>query len=97
MTKSTCKFSLALICLLWSGLVSAASGADPKSGSGSAVEPEFSLGVIPALSVVSDGHVSATKNGVKFEVYFANGPKRNAVIYAINTGRKQLVLTPEKH
>ncbi|MCX7010543.1 MAG: hypothetical protein NTY53_25415 [Kiritimatiellaeota bacterium] len=34
---------------------------------------------------------------MKFDVYFANGLKSNAVIYAINTGRKQLVLTPEKH
>jgi hypothetical protein len=34
---------------------------------------------------------------VKFDVYFDQGPKTNAAIYAINTGRKQLVLTPRHH
>lgn len=57
----------------------------------------FSRELIPPIHVASDGHVSAVKNGVKFDVYFDSGPKTNAAIYAINTGRKQLVLTPRQH
>lgn len=60
-------------------------------------ELEFTLGEIPPLSLTCDGHTSATINVVKFDVYFDAGRKSNAVIYAINTGRKQLVLSPEKH
>lgn len=63
-----------------------------------ATEPsEFSTGLIPPIALVSEGHVSSEKNGVKFDVHYDHGPKSNAAIYAINTGRKQLVLTPEKH
>jgi hypothetical protein len=58
---------------------------------------DFTDGVIPPITVVSEGHVSTVKNGVKLDVYYDNGPKSNVAIYAINTGRKQLVLTPEKH
>ena len=58
---------------------------------------DFTSGVIPPIAVVSEGHVATVKNGVKFDVYYDNGPKSNVAIYAINTGRKQLVLTPEKH
>ena len=57
----------------------------------------FTRGTIPPIDVLSDGHVSTVKNGVKFDVYFDEGPKTNAAIYAINTGRKQLVLTPRQH
>lgn len=57
----------------------------------------FSRDIIPPIDVASDGHVSTVKNGVTFDVYFNPGPKTNAVIYAINTGRKQLVLTPAHH
>ncbi len=32
-----------------------------------------------------------------FDVYFDKGLKTNAAIYVINTGRKQLVLTPKHH
>lgn len=59
--------------------------------------PCFSRGVIPPIDVVSDGHVSTVKNGVKLDVYFNKGRKTGAAIYAINTGRKQLVLTPRHH
>lgn len=60
-------------------------------------DASFSHGVIPPIEVSSDGHVSSVKNGVKFDVYFNRGVKTNAAIYAINTGRKQLVLTPKQH
>lgn len=59
--------------------------------------PVFSLGVIPPIPVVSDAHMAATKNGVHYDVFYNHGIKSNAVIYAINTGRKQLVLTVDKH
>jgi hypothetical protein len=58
---------------------------------------EFTLAEIPPISVASEGHLSTTKNGVRFDVFFDGGRKSNAAIYAINTGRKQLVLTPDKH
>ena len=57
----------------------------------------FVRGTIPPIEVACDGHLSAVKSGVKFDVYFDNGPKTNAAIYVINTGRKQLVLTPKHH
>lgn len=57
----------------------------------------FTRGEIPPIDVVSDGRISTVKNGVKFDVYFDKGPKANAAIYAINTGRKQLTLTPRHH
>jgi hypothetical protein len=57
----------------------------------------FTDGRIPPLTVTSDEHLAVTKNGVRFDVFFNHGSKANAAIYAINTGRKQLVLTPEKH
>ncbi|NBV25014.1 MAG: hypothetical protein EBS05_24230 [Proteobacteria bacterium] len=73
----------------------------PAGKASQAKEPggglEFTLGEIPPVSIACEGHVSTTKNGVKFDVFFDNGRKSNAVIYAINTGRKQLVLTPDKH
>jgi hypothetical protein len=58
---------------------------------------DFSLGVIPPIPVKSDEHVPASKNNVKYDVYYDHGAKSNVAIYAINTGRKQLVLTPDKH
>lgn len=57
----------------------------------------FSRENIAPITVSSDGHVSSIKNGVKFDVYFNKGPKTSVAIYAINTGRKQLVLTPKLH
>lgn len=57
----------------------------------------FSHESIPPIEVSSEGHVSAVKNGVKFNAYFDNGPKKNVAIYAINTSRKQLVLSPGHH
>lgn len=57
----------------------------------------FTRGVIPPIPVVSDEHLSATKNSVHFDVYYNHGVKSNVAIYAVNTGRKQLVLTVEKH
>jgi hypothetical protein len=60
-------------------------------------QPRFSLGQIPPLTVKSELHFTASKNGVKFDVFYDKGPKQNVAIYTINTGRKQLVLTPEKH
>lgn len=58
---------------------------------------DFTLGIIPPIPVVSDEHLSTTKNNVHFDVYYDHGVKSNVAIYAINTGRKQLVLTVEKH
>ena len=58
---------------------------------------DFSFGVIPPIPVKSDEHVSTSKNGVQYDVYYDHGAKSNVAIYAINTGRKQLVLTPDKH
>ena len=57
----------------------------------------FSHGMIAPLAVDSDGHVTAVKNGVHFDVFFDNGRKTSAAVYAINTGRRQLVLTPAHH
>jgi hypothetical protein len=48
-------------------------------------ESEFTLGEIPPLSLACQGHVSTTRNGVKFDVFFDNGRKTSAVIYTINT------------
>ena len=59
--------------------------------------PTFTHEVISPIDVVSEGHVSSVKNGVKFDVYFDQGIKKSAAIYAINTGRKQLALTPQHH
>lgn len=67
--------------------------ASPRAGD----EPTFTLGEIPPLNVPDCKHLTASKNGVKFDVFFRAGRKESAAIYAINTGRKQLVLTPEKH
>lgn len=57
----------------------------------------FTHGVIPPIAVGSENHEASARNGVAFDVHFNHGPKSNVAIYAINTGRKQLVLTPEKH
>lgn len=57
----------------------------------------FSHELIPPINVASEGHVFAVKNGVKFDVYFDGGSKTNVAIYAINTSRKQLVLSPIHH
>jgi hypothetical protein len=87
------------LALAWFGLPLDAQ--TPAGKASQAKEPdgglEFTLGEIPPVSIACEGHVSTTKNGVKFDVFFDNGRKSNAVIYAINTGRKQLVLTPDKH
>lgn len=92
MSRWSAVTGVALVLLLAPLAMSCRAAADP-AGAGL----DFTRGVIPPITVGSEGHCSATKNGVKFDVYFANGPKSNAAIYAINTGRKQLVLTPEKH
>jgi hypothetical protein len=97
--KSICRVWLALA---WFGLPLDAQTADSKPAevpakSAPVEEADFTLGEMPPLSVASEGHVSATKNGVKYDVYFDHGRKDSAAIYAINTGRKQLVLTPDKH
>lgn len=102
MSNSNLKSALmiaALMCLLGS-TASHAADVDPTSSTGQTALPEllsFSHEVIPPIEVSSDGHVSSVKNGVKFDVYFNRGVKTNAAIYAINTGRKQLVLTPKQH
>lgn len=57
----------------------------------------FSREAILPIDVASEGRISSAKNGVKFDVYFDKGIKASAAIYAINTGRKQLVLTPRHH
>jgi hypothetical protein len=57
----------------------------------------FTHGMIPPIPVAAAGHVSAVRNGVRFDVYFADGPNTAAVVYAVNTGRRQLVLTPQHH
>jgi len=62
-----------------------------------AVDARYSRELIPPLEVTSDRHVATVKNGVKFDVYFDQGPKSNVAIYAVNTGRQQLVLTPAHH
>lgn len=99
------KFAFAAVAI--AGLLSlsaatpSAVGADgPATPSAKTALPDaecFTHGAISPIDVVSDGHVSTVVNGVKFDVYFDNGPKTNAAIYAINTGRKQLVLTPKQH
>lgn len=94
MSRIVSRASLGLVSLrlmIWP----VAAGENDHNSSNAA--PEFSNREIPPITVVSDGHRSVTKNGVRFDVYFGSGLKSNAVIYAINTGRKQLVLTPEKH
>jgi hypothetical protein len=57
----------------------------------------FSIDEIPPLEIVSEVRISKVINGVEFDAYFDNGIKSNVAIYAINTGRKQLVLTPQHH
>ena len=89
--------SMASIALVSLRLMIWPAAAGEHDGNSSNAVPDFTCGEIPPIAVVSDGHRSMTRNGVNFEVYFADGLKSNAVIYAINTGRKQLVLTPEKH
>lgn len=89
-------FGAALLALMLGVDVQRCLGQEPDSRPSDAA-PEFSHETIPPLAVNSDGHVSVAKNGVQFEVYFDKGPKTGAVIYACNTGRPQLVLTPEKH
>jgi hypothetical protein len=59
--------------------------------------PQFTNESIPKLHVSSDERFSETKNGICFDVFFNKGRKHSVAIYAINTGRKQLVLTPERH
>lgn len=63
----------------------------------SAAEPPFSRDLIPPLTLASDGHLATVADGVKLDVYYNHGPKTSAAIYALNTGRQQLVLTPEQH
>jgi hypothetical protein len=73
------------------GLPLDAQAAEPDSS------VEFTLGEIAPISLTSEEHLSTTRNGVKFDVFFDQGRKTSVAIYAINTGRKQLVLTPDKH
>lgn len=95
------------LALAWFGLPPDAQAVDrkpaeaPVSKSSQAGELggglEFTLEEIPPISISCDGHFSTTRNGVKFDVFFDGSRKSNAAIYAINTGRRQLVLTPDKH
>lgn len=88
----------ALLLSIACGALAAETPAAGVSASPRAAEAlAFTLGEIPPLTVAGCSHLAAAKNGVKFDVYFAPGRKESAAIYAINTGRKQLVLTPEKH
>ena len=106
-TKGVCLVLALTLALFGPPLVLHAHSADrtpaqtPGAKGSQATEPtaglEFALGEIPPLFITSDGHISTTRNGVKFDVFFDKGRKTNAAIYAINTGRKQLVLTPDKH
>lgn len=91
--------SIVVVLLLLAGSVPAAEAPSEKDARSARSEEslDFTFGEIPPIAVASDGHVAVAKNGVKFDVFFNKGPKTNAAIYAINTGRKQLVLTPEKH
>jgi hypothetical protein len=86
-SRLSCLFGVGLACASL-GLLLGARAGEP---------PEFTLGHIPPLSLACEGHLSSTRNHVKFDVFYAGGRKTNAVIYAINTGRKQLVLTPTQH
>lgn len=70
---------------------------EPRSQTLIPSSPSFSRGAIPPIDVASEEHVSSIKNDVRFDVYFNKGVKKKAAIYAINTGRKQLVLTPKQH
>lgn len=82
---------LSLVCTLSTGVMRCHAAATADA------DRCFTRGVIPHLSVRSDAHLSTNKNSVHFDVYYNHGVKSNAAIYAINTGRKQLVLTPDKH
>ena len=86
-----------VLTLAWSGLTLDAPAQAPATQAPSGGGPAFTLGEIPPPPVSSEGHVTATKNGVQFDVFFNGGRKSNAAIYAINTGRRQLVLTPAQH
>ena len=83
-------------------LVRASVGNDDLTASQAALnlpsnDVTFSRELISPIDVASEGHVSTVKNGVKFDVHFNKGPKANAAIYAINTGRKQLALSAQHH
>lgn len=69
----------------------------PNAHSVAGEEMSFSNGVISQIAPASEWHESSVKNGVRFGVYYDLGTKSNVAIYAVNTGRKQLVLKPEKH
>lgn len=90
----------ALPVLCQTGPLSVSADIPPKKDIPSAVtgeHPAFTHGQIAPIILTSDGHIATSKHGVKFDVFFNKGPKHSAAIYAINTGRKQLVLSPEKH
>lgn len=76
-----------------------ASAAEMPSTAGARAEEglAFSLAKISLPSIACDERQTVVKNGVRFDVFFNRGRKQSAAVYAINTGRKQLVLTPEKH
>jgi hypothetical protein len=59
--------------------------------------PQFTKRLIPQLKVPSERGFSETKNDIRFDVFYNNGPKRSVAIYAVNTGRKQIDLTPQRH
>lgn len=90
----------AVVAAIWLAVATEASRAEdlpPQKSPPVSVDVRFSHEQIPPLELVAAGHRSVTKNGVKFDVYFDRGRKTNVAIYAINTGRKQLVLTPKHH
>ncbi len=103
MNRNRWLFATIVITGVLTQLAAKSSPADEQSSAGPSTldsSPEvvrFSHESIPPIGVSSEGHVSAVKNGVKFDVYFDKGPKKNVAIYAINTGRKQLVLSPGQH
>lgn len=71
----------------------------PQGMAQPAADPAVSFGdgVISGIAPVSEGREATVRNGVKLDVFFDRGTKGSVAIYAINTGRKQLVLTPAKH
>ncbi|MFT6573445.1 MAG: hypothetical protein ACJA16_001629 [Akkermansiaceae bacterium] len=60
---------------------------------------EYSLNRIDSskLALTGTSRKSATIDGVKYDVYYDGSSPMGAVVYCVNTGRKQLALTPSKH
>lgn len=88
-------------CLFLSGASDASAAADETSPRLPQIPlqngPTFSRELIGSIDPNSDSHLNSVKNGIKFDVYYNQGLKKNVAIYAINTGRIQLLLTPKHH